>query len=385
MRVLHITNWYPNITAPGDAPFIKRHVESLAPHCENDVWHVAVRSGDRPATIKDGLVADRTLLRVIKERRWLLIEWHTTWLLLWMWWTRDRTKKYDLINIHIAYPLAIRATLLRRITGLPLVITEHWSAYHFSFFSRSKGLDRIRRIFGHDIPLITVSNALADDIEGFARKGRLPIAVVDNVVDTSLFRPEPGAVPEPGRFFAIASWNPLKRSDVLIAAIAQLRAQGVPATLRMAGGGKDLDAMRKAISDAHMEEHISLLGHLPSEEVAREMRQAHALLHSSDYETYSVVCAESLCCGTPIIVSDLAAVKEYLEPDMGLTVPKNECGAWTVAIKTFWDQALGANRPGIAARASGRMDIRVVGARYHDVLTGILANKGRMPSEFQRA
>ncbi len=372
MHVLHIVGWYPNHLKPFETPFIERHVRALDPLCTNTVWHLDVRQGDRWSLHRRSLKADRTLILTTPLRRWLLVELMATGLILWAWLTRDRRLRHAVVNFHIAYPNCARLGLLRRVIGLPLVVTEHWSIYRLGFKSGAKGLDRIRRIFHLGVPLITVSRALADDILTFAGPPHPPVHVVANAVDTALFGPAP-LEREPGRFFAIATWRHPKRPVLLVEAIALLRARGRDARLRIAGGGADLPAIREAIARTGMHEHVTLIGQATPEAAAAEMRRSHALLHASDYETFSAVCAEALCCGTPVVASHVGGIREYLTPALGSPVPENSVEAWTEAIDRDWDRLLTLDPAVLAAAIRPVVDARSVAERYMAVLRSVAA------------
>ncbi|MBV6406283.1 MAG: D-inositol-3-phosphate glycosyltransferase [Flavobacteriales bacterium] len=367
MHVLHIVGWYPNHLKPFETPFIERHVRALAPHGTNTVWQLDVRQGERWSLHRRSLKADRTLILTTPLRRWLLVEWMATGLILWAWLTRDRRQRFDVINFHIAYPNCARLGLLRRVMGLPLVITEHWSIYRLGFKSGAKGLDRIRRIFHLGVPLITVSRALADDILTFAGPPHPPVHMVANAVDTVLFAPAP-VEREPGRFFAIATWRYPKRPVLLVEAIARLRALGRDARLRIAGGGADMPAIQEAIARTGMHEHVTLIGQATPEAAAEEMRRSHALLHASDYETFSAVCAEALCCGTPVVASHVGGIREYLTPALGTPVMENSPEAWCDAMDKDWDRLLTLDPAGLAAAIRPLVDARLVADRYAQVL-----------------
>ncbi|MBL7965038.1 MAG: glycosyltransferase [Flavobacteriales bacterium] len=377
MRILHIVNWYPNVIDGGAGPFIRRHVLALMPHAEQEVWHLEVRQAKGWRLERLSLHADRTCMLVMPLNIWYLIEWVSTFMLLWAWWTRDRSRQYDLINVHIAYPLLTHLRLIRYFIRVPLVVTEQWSAYHFSFNSTSKGLDRIRRIFRNDLPLICVSRALGADIGTFAKREDLRVHVVDNVAETAVFHPTADATWTEGRFFALSGWRFPKRPDTLIEALAQVRAAGRPMRLRLGGNGPKMEAMKEAIARLGLAAHVDLLGHLSPEDAAREMRAAHAVLHASDYETYCAVCAEALCCGTPVIASAVGGIREYLEPGMGRQVADNEAATWTSAILEMWDPTCTMDRQRISERMTARASTQAVGSRYADILHQILEGQAR--------
>lgn len=375
MNVLHITGWYPNVWAPNESPFVQRHIKALEPLCGNAVWHIDVRPGKKWRLSTKGPLADRTFLIGTKLQRWLILEWIATFLILWAWITRNRSRPVDLINFHIAYPNCARIRLLKALIRRPMVITEHFSAYRVGFNSVSKGIDRIRRIFHAGVPVLVVSNALRQDITRFAGPPTPHFHVVDNVVETDVFNGS-GSTREEGRFFAIAGWRSPKRPDLLLDALAELRANGRPARLRLAGTGPGSEAINNAIVKLGLDEYVDVLGHLEPNAVAEEMRRAHALLHASDYETYSVVCAEALCCGTPVVASNVGGIPEFLGEGMGVLVDANTSEAWTKALELHWDSLLNVDRALISSTMSARAGAPAVGQRYFEVLRTIVASPG---------
>ncbi|HMQ75508.1 MAG TPA: glycosyltransferase [Flavobacteriales bacterium] len=380
MHVLHIVGWYPNHLKPFETPFIERHVRALDPLCSNTVWQLDVRQGDRWSLHRRSLKADRTVILSTPLRRWLLLEWLATGLILWAWLTRDRRRHYDVVNFHIAYPNCARLGLLRRVMRRPMVITEHWSIYRLGFKSGAKGLGRIRRIFHLGVPLITVSRALADDILTFAGPPSPPVHLVANAVDLDVFAPPVAGAPhtsrEPGRFFAIATWRYPKRPVVLVETIALLRKMGRDASLRIAGGGAELPAIEEAIARTGMRGHVTLIGQTTPEAAAEEMRRSHALLHASDYETFSAVCAEALCCGTPVVASHVGGIREYLTPALGLPVMENAPDAWAAAIDRDWDRLLALSPAVLSEAIRPLVDARLVAERYAAVLRSVAGERG---------
>ncbi len=368
-RILHICNWYPTPLEPDAVPFIRRHISSLSPFFQQEVWHIEVNNyGAQWGFMRTGPFAERTYVAHVHTKRWLFMEWLSFLLIAWAWIIRDRSKQYDLVNFHVAYPNCTRLALLKKIIRTPMVITEHWSAYHSSFNATSNGVDRIRSIFHQGIPVIVVSQALRKDIADFAGPPAPRFHIVDNVVDPAVFHPTDEAKTREGRFFAIAGWNQMKRPDLIIESLARMRTLGWPARLRIAGKGPKLEEMLEQIARLGLEHHVDLLGHLDERSVAQEMNQAHALLHASVYETYSVVTAEALCCGTPVIASDVGALPELIGPGMGRLVPTNDPEEWIRVWAESWHELLNVDRQDVARRMLDRADIKSVGAKYAAIL-----------------
>jgi L-malate glycosyltransferase len=358
-------------------PFIPRHIRAIEPYFDNEVWHIEIRqtTGKNTWTRKN-LYADRSFVGQIRSRRWIFLEWLTFGAVLMAWISRNRSKRFELVNIHIAYPLAVHVRFLKWLFGVPLVFTEHWSAYHYSFNSTSRGLNRIRRIFHHDVPLICVSRSLAEDIERFSGRPQR-YTIVDNVAETTVFHYRGDVQPQEGRFFAIAGWRFPKRPDVLLEAVATLAGSGTRIQLRLAGTGPKLSSMKKDVERLGLEQHVVFLGQLDPGRVAEEMRLAHALLHCSDHETYSAVCAEALCCGTPVIASDVGGIGEYMTSDTGILVPANAPSVWAGTIRAEWGALLGSDRKNISQYMMQRASTQVVGQRYAVFLERILDASNR--------
>ena len=172
----------------------------------------------------------------------------------------------------------------------------------------------------------------------------------------------------------------MKRPDVMIESLARMRALGWPARLRMAGNGSKLEAMKVQIAQLGLEAHVDLLGQLDERSVAKEMDQAHALLHASTYETYSVVTAEALCCGTPVIATDVGALPELIGTGMGRLVPSNDPGEWTRVWAEAWHELLHVDRQAVSRRMSERADIKSVGARYAAILNAEIGVQRKTPA-----
>ena len=209
---------------------------------------------------------------------------------------KDHTS-YHLINFHIAYPGLVYAHKFDGVIQKKIIITEHWSAYHFHFFSE-KPLNRIKRIFSHDFPLITVSKQLHQDIERFAGRP-IPERIIPNAVDTVIFKPDQAAKREKTLLLG-AFWKKPKRPFLFLDAAEQFLANNPEWQVRIFGHGPSAAAIEIWCEQNGQK----FLGKLSPKQVAQEMQRSMGYIMPSDYETFSVGCAEALCCGTPLLISD---------------------------------------------------------------------------------
>jgi glycosyltransferase involved in cell wall biosynthesis len=110
------------------------------------------------------------------------------------------------------------------------------------------------------------------------------------------------AEPEgPFRFIFVGQFIPLKRLDLLIAALGELTDQNFE--LVVIGSGP-LDNVFRTQAESVLGDKVDWVGKLPSNEVRAYMAVADCLILPSLYDGWGAVISEALMCGTPVICSD---------------------------------------------------------------------------------
>lgn len=279
-------------------------------------------------------------------------------------------RDFHIINFHIAYPQLVYWRPLRYVIKTPVLIFEHWSAYHFNFGVQKK-LPRIQAIFTCGLPLIGVSRSLINDIEAFVGQKMERAFVLPNIVDTRVFTYDKRIAVNPRRFLMISQWRQPKRPDIVIKAFAKLVAshpmEGYQ--LRIAGYGMQLAEMKELADSLNLFDSVVFLGALDSTTIAFELNQCGALLHCSEYETFSVVCAESISCGAPVIASAVGGITEFIDSANGKLVGENTEAQWLSALLEFNTEQF--DRTSISSRAAARFSTQAVGKGYLAILKGV--------------
>jgi glycosyltransferase involved in cell wall biosynthesis len=368
LRVLHIANWYPNCENPREALFVKEQINCLREYTENRVVHVQVVSDVSSWQYLGGTYPDGTDFLKLKTplSQGRLVELLTALLLL-VARLRLGRRKWDVVNIHIAYPLLRFGGWFKLLFGRKIALTEHWSAYHkdFNLPYSSKARQRLASMFSETLPIATVSRALGEDIRRFAGLRQLNLSIVPNVVDPEVFhRPDGATVRHQGRLLMVANWAPIKRPFLVLEAFRQLADDFPEAELHIVGYGAQWQAMCEYVNRSCIAHRITFLGPRSKSEIAEEMRLASGFLHPSDYETFSVVCAEALSCGCPVIASNVGGIPEVVG-EAGVLV-ENTLAAWVTALSLV----LGSQLNQSVAMTSGteRFAPSVVGQAYRDFL-----------------
>lgn len=368
-NVLHVVAWYPTKRNALDGVWILRHIESLTPYCTNSVLHIQVNPTGKFKLYRNSGPRLKQIVLDIPVRNWRVAEVLTTVLLLCSLMLTSRGRKADLLNVHIAYPLLIHYHLWKRLVTKPLIMTEHWSGYHFNFGIKDiRALNRIRRIHFQHIPVIAVSDALLLDIKNFSHNNSIEGFVVPNVANAEVFKRNNAEERhrEAKRFFMVSYWKWPKDPFTLLEAFREVVRKKPHYTLRLGGNGPQMEEIQRRIIDYSLQDHVSLLGTLNSDAIAAELNDADAFLHSSAYETFSVVTAEALSCGTPVIISANGGVRELVHPDNGILLSENSVKSWIEAFRRFESMSFDRNR--ISIEAKKKFSETNVGEKYWNVL-----------------
>ncbi len=370
-RVLHVVNWYPNPIDTIEAGFVKGQIDGLHKRIPSDVLLIQVRYGKMKIISADLSERERLWLLQCPVRSWFIKEILTSLVLFYFLVLRYDLSKYSLINFHIAYPLLTYFHWFKRWIRIPVVITEHWSAYHFNF-GVSKDLHRIKRIFAGRVPVITVSQSLTRDIERFSGVS-LQSYILPNVVNDRIFRPVGHAPDVPVQFFMLGCWQFPKVPEVIVGALHALWKQGFTFTLRIGGYGPYEDALKTQVSALEMDSVVSFTGKLTADQAALEMQRCSFFVHASEYETFSLVCAEAMSCGAPVIASAVGGIRELVDDTNGVLVLQNSIDAWISALKKAF--TITFDRTQVADAAHQRFSTESVGQRYRDIVCELIARE----------
>lgn len=379
VKVLHVANWYPNPWDEIEGNFIKNQLELFRGVTEMRVLNVQVRESSNffryvRVPLGKGVEGYYILTRLRSGSR--LVEWLTTLILLCAL-VRHRVNRYDLLHIHIAYPLLSLFHVWKRFIRPQVLISEHWSAYHFGFWlpAGSRALARIQRIFHHRIPVVGVSEELLKDILLFSGRDDFEAAVLPNVVDAVAFQyREHRSSDASVRLFAVNRWREIKNPFPLLEALAALQADGVEVSFRVGGFGPLEPEMREFVQ-RHALRGVTFLGKLDKFQIADELASADAYAFTSLHETFSVACAEALCCGCPLIGPALPAILEYTGSSNHVIVSAHTAEAWKVALLHLSLVKSQFRRREIAAVASARFNSESFLKKYREILSKTAASQ----------
>jgi L-malate glycosyltransferase len=378
-KVLHLTSWYPNPWHKHEGIFVQEQYRVFSQVTDSRMINVQVRSGSKWFEFRYIRYGDNESGYYIltKVKRSKIIELLTTLLLLWVL-RKEKVNQFDLLHVHIAYPLLVHYFLWKKLLKVKILISEHWSAYHFNFYmpETTKKLDVIKNIFRQQIPVVTVSTSLLKDIQKFSGTKDFVGYVIPNVVDQDIFNfLNNGELPTTPQFFMVNVWRDIKNPFPLLNAFSNLVASGIVLKLILGGYGQLLEKMQLFIDEKGLSELVEFPGVMNKKGIADTLHRSDAYLFSSEYETFSVACAQALCCGVPLIGPPLSAVKEYADDESMITAQENNVDGWEEAFRQFIERRKSFCRREIAEKAAKYLSTDRTKVKYLQVVDKLLSEK----------
>lgn len=238
----------------------------------------------------------------------------------------------DVLDAHFVWPDGVAVAALGKEAGIPYTITLRGKLYE-CLKSRSQTrqcADALKDAAG----VISVSGLLAEE----ARKlGVAPekLSVIPNGVDRERFHPRNKGtcrrelnLPDDGRLLVtVAHLGHRKGHHEVIRALADLPEDVRLVIVGGAAQGGTPESIRAVAADAGIEKRLILTGPQPYEKIPLYFNAADISVLASYREGCPNAVLESLACGTPVVASDVGAVRDILPtPQAGRIVPPMKVG-----------------------------------------------------------
>jgi L-malate glycosyltransferase len=238
--------------------------------------------------------------------------------------------KPGIIHSNVIFPCGVVGYLLAKKTGAKTIISEHWSKVEK--LVRNPLYNRIAlKAYRECFAIICVSEFLSDKIARFTNHPN--VAVIPNIVNSALFTYLPKTLKDDSilSFMCVASWRPPKRLDLIIDALCDYAHEtSRQIELKVVGKGPQTEMIKTREIPDNL--HIELLGYIDKKSIAALLLYNMAFLHASETETFSIVTAEALSTGTPVIASKAGALPELINEQNGI-LAENRRESWLQAIR----------------------------------------------------
>ena len=379
MKILFVSNLFPDSAAPGRGRINATLLRHLAPHAEIRVlspraalplgrWRRPVcRAEDRPfrpAYVRTpylpglgGLGNHRLMARALRAPIRQL----------------RSAFPFDVVLCAWVYPDACAVELLGPELDAPLVAVAQGSDVH-DYLRRPWRRRAIVRALSRAAATVTRSKDLARRLHA-AGVPATKLHPIYNGVDTTVFQPgdarqaryELGLPTDAGIILYVGNLVPVKNPLLLIAAHAALcRTSDRPCELVMVGSGPLEAGARRQAARGGFGAHVRLVGQQTRREVARYMQAADVLCVPSRAKGVPNVLLEAFACGLRGVATRVGGIPEVLDREvLGRLVPGGDAKALANALGETLQQDA---RPEVIVRHAGQFSWQRTAEAYLSVL-----------------
>ena len=241
----------------------------------------------------------------------------------------------DIIHGHF-YLSGLAAVILGKMLKIPVVMSEHWSAFPLGTLRSINRLEA-RFVLNRVNIILPVSDDLKNSIQSYGIKNKFK--VIPNPINTAIFKPasNPNRNNEKKRILTVARLAPVKGIDYLIRAIKKLIIERQDFVLDIIGDGPNRPEYEKLTRNEGLDQIIKFHGLKTKSEVAQFMIQCDFYVQVSLYETFGVAFIEAMSCGKPVVATDLPATRDKINANSGILVPPGNEAALANALGVMLD------------------------------------------------
>lgn len=314
MKVLFITEWYPNERDPQLGVFIQKHARAVSQY--HDVTVLSV-SKDRPIFESKDFTVHHFRLNPLARLSFSNF------------FTKPPVDPdaFDIVHVHVATSMVAR--LLKR-SRVPMIISEHWSGYVDGRFDALAQAEKDQRLalLRSAKRITAVSEILAESIHQCTNiRG---IRVVPNVIEASE-QQHSEKHPRVTALMVADIADDIKNISGVIEAMGRTK---LDIELHIIGDGPDMELMQHLAAE---DDRISFLGRLANEDVLKYMSRCHFLIVNSYVETFSMVTAEAILAGLPVIATHCGGPEMFVNESTGILIPVNDPEQLKNAIEKMYD------------------------------------------------
>ncbi|MFM2135584.1 MAG: hypothetical protein RL021_984 [Bacteroidota bacterium] len=325
-----LPRWYPNRTDPQLGVFIQKHARAIASMNRVRVFFAI----NDPNMSTPSIEAELSEIDGVKEYRYYFADakgpirkWKNAvrYLQCWHRFKRD-AGLYDSYRPHVIHAYIILRTVLlacwtSRMHKTPFVASEQWSGYvsgeyvRLGWFRRALIRVSLRKAAG----ISAVSFFLKSHLERHLKRN--DISVIYNVIEPEI--PAPVKPHEQSIRIALVAdlVDDIKNISDVLRCMPELKAKHPGMRLDIIGGGRDESSLKNLSASLGLADStVRFLGRKPNADVYRLLVDSDFLVMNSRFETFSLICAEALRCGKPVVATRCGGPEEIIHEGNGILI-----------------------------------------------------------------
>lgn len=276
--------------------------------------------------------------------------------------------KPDFIHVHIFGRTSIFAYFLKLFKSIPYIVSEQSSLFITDKFSNRNFLYRkMIRFTARNANLLTaVSTVLRDRMIKYKMDNTY--FVVPNVVEVSentFFKEQKNKT----LILSVADlFDKVKNISDVIKAVKYAAEKGYEFEYHVIGGGYDRDEL-VALAEGYnlLDKVIFFHGRQPNPFVLDFMHKIDFLITNSNYETFSVVTAEALANGKPVISTRCGGPESFVDEKSGILIDVGNLEQLKTALINMLENHSFYNSKEIIDSVKTRFSFEAIGEQFNAV------------------
>ncbi len=337
-HILILSSWYPNKLAPYLGNFVQRQAELLSKNFNVTVLYTVADPSleklfvavDQKKLLKEIIVyhpKGKGLLGRLRQQHRAFLQGLSS------------IENVDIIHAHALLPKGYLFLRAKKYFNCPMVLTEHGSYFQHEQRRKLKLKERWILTFAASKidQILAVSEVLKADMQAYF--GKLKIDVLPNAIDTSFFtvdlaKKENSTVV----FLHISTLDArVKNPRGMLDATALLKKRGIHNFKLRIASDESYDQLVSYAKSIEIESFIDFSGPHSPDELVKLYQSSDAFILFSTYETFSLVLAEAMSCGLPVITTPVGIAKE-LPSTYGILVKQNDVESLANAMESLLQQ-----------------------------------------------
>ncbi len=386
MKVLWLASWYPNKFEPVNGDFIQRHAKAVSQLLPIHVFHITQIGKDIETEKPLETNTNHNLTESVcyfKFKKWGIpiidkirynllykkkaIECVEAYM--------NKNGKPNLIHVHVPMKAGWIAYTLFKKYNIPYIISEQASYYDDdapdNFNSRSWFFKRTaKKVCTHAKAISNVSGKIAKKMEKNFDINK--VYTIYNIADTNSFFYKPFSSTE-FIWLHVSTLSEQKNVTGIIKAFYNLKKENKQKAKLILVGAK-IHLHEALVNELQLEKDILFIGEVPHNKVASYMQQANAFVLFSNHENFPCVLVEALCCGLPVIASDVGGIAEAINESNGTIVSSNDISSLTNAMMNMMMNYKNYNQEQIALHAKQLYDDSIIAKQFIGLYDTCLKN-----------
>jgi len=238
----------------------------------------------------------------------------------------------DVVHAHVTVPAGYACAVVCKKLGIPVVVTEHCGNLE-RFFNGP--LEKYGKFVLENTCFSTVSGYMQKEVLKYKNQ----CFIIPNVVDTDVFNNNiKRKINNTFNLISVCALREGKKIDVTFKALRKLIDEGFKKVrFNIIGDGFEENYYRKKCTELNLDEYVTFLGRKSKEEVSEILKNQHALIISSDIESFAIPGIEALASGIPVISTKCLGPEEYIDTDNGILCDVDDVAGLATAIKELYD------------------------------------------------